>query len=362
METKMTNFLEFAISHVLKITEKDSPILLEVRNNKLFVATKTNFHKLILESNFTSPDFRAVISSEIAREAQSMLLGDFELHEDFIQFKNKSNKTKIALLKDNISLMDLARGYEKNNNAVFDGIELRDAFFYTKHASNDKSIGDVVLRGFHLTLNESSAEIMASNGAILSLVKVNQKDIEFSKNQVLILNPDFFSLIKTFGDEEVKVGFNENMISLTQTTENFTLRAVSALVSGKQPLPYDTVIKAAKSNVKLSCVVTKKSFIDAVKDVKVFSPDNKSTLKLYKTGELEIKADGSRGEAVREIEVSSIRNPNDENFEVRLNVEYLLNYLSGNKSELISVGFSEPLAPIVFEDSYGVEVLAPLRN
>lgn len=358
----MNNVLEFGISTVLKIADKESPILIEVRNNRLFIGTNTNYHKLIFESSLTMEDFRAVISSEIAREAASMFLGDFEIHEDFIQFKNKTNKTKISLLKNSISLMELARGYEKSNNATFDGSELINAFSYTKHASNDKSIGDVVLRGFHFTLNDSTAEVMASNGAILSLVKVNQMDVDFNQSKTLLLNPDFFSLIKTFGNEELKIGFNENAISLQQVTSDFTLRAVSSLIAGKQALPYENVIKTAKNGVKISCVVTKKSFLDAVKDVKVFSSDSKSTLKLFNTGELEIQADGTRGEAVREIDVSSIRNPNDDNLEVKLNIDYLFNYLSGNKSDLISIGFSDSLSPVVFEDSYGVEILAPLRN
>jgi len=357
------NIFEFGISTVIKTADKDSSVLLEARSGKIYIGTSTNSHKVILESKYEGEDFRAIISSEIAREAQSMFLGRFTVHEDFIEFKNNSNKTKIALTKSNISLMDLARGYEKNNNAVFNAAELKNGFSYTKHASNDKSIGDIVLRGFHFTLGHEVTEIMASNGAMLSFVKVNQANLDFHTNQVLLLNPDFYSLIKTFNDDgEIKIGFNENAVSLTQTSDYFTIRAVSSLLSGKTPLQYEKVVASAKQSVKASYVVPKKSFLDAVRDIKVFSADSKTIISIFNTGEIEISSNGTRGEATRQLEVASYKNPEDKNVAIRINTDYLFNYLSGNKAELISIGASEPLSPIIFEDSYGIEVMAPLRN
>jgi DNA polymerase III sliding clamp (beta) subunit (PCNA family) len=357
------NILEFGISMALRVADKDSSILLEARSGKIFIGTSTAANKLILESKYDGNDFRAIISSEIARDTQSMFLGEFSVHDDFIEFKNQSKKTKIALTKSNISLIDLARGYEKNNNALFNASELKTSFLYTRHASNDKTIGDIVLRGFHFTLNHDHAEIMASNGAMLSLVKVNQNNLEFNSNQVLILNPDFFNLIKTFQDDgDIHLGFNEMAVSMMQTSEYFTLRAVSSLISGKNPLPYERVVETARKGVKSLYVVNKKSFLDSVKDVKVFSSESKATLTLFNTGEFEISTEGSKGQATRQVDVSTHKNPNDENINLKVNIEYLFNYLNGNKTELISVGVADSLSPIFFEDSYGIEVLAPLRN
>jgi len=359
----MDNIFELGISTVLKTADKESSVLLEARSGRLYIGTSTNYHKVILESSYEGDDFRAIISSEIAREAQSMFFGSFTMHDDFIEFKNNSNKTKIALTKGNISIMDLARGYEKNNNAVFASSEIKNAFSYTRHASNDKNIGDIVLRGFHFTLGHESAEVMASNGAMLSLVKINQNNVDFKDSQILLLNPEFISLIKVFGDEgELKIGFNESSVSVTQFSEYFTLRAVSSLLSGKSPLPYEKVISSAREGIKLSYVVNKKSFLEAVRDVRVFSSDTKTTISIFNTGEFELTSTGMRGEASRQVEVASYKNPADKNIDIRINIEYLFNYLSSNRSELISVGVSDPLSPVVFEDSYGVELMAPLRN
>jgi len=357
----MEDALREGLITVLKIA-KENPILIEKRTDQLYVGTYTEYHKVVYQTTVknTLENFKAIISAQIAKDLPDMISGDIEVDEASISFKNSSNKTKIALVQDSMSLTSLARGYEKENNASFNTNELREAFFYTRHASNDKTIGDLVMRGFHFTLNSSACEVMASNGAILSLVKLYQTNPDFDKSHVLLVNPDFFNVLKLLQGETTFVGFNENSVSLTSSNNNHTLRIISSLINGKN-LPYESVVSSARSSTKVRYVVDKRSFVDAVKQVKVFS-DKSIELKIFKTGEFEVSTEGTLGSANRDVKVVSYENPIDENFLLKVNVEMLFSYLSANKEEFISINVKSDGDPIVFEDNFGLDILAPLRQ
>lgn len=357
----MEDALREGLITVLKIA-KENPILIEKRADQLYVGTHTEYHKVVYQTPVknTLENFKAVISAQIAKDLPDMISGDIEVDESSLSFRNASNKTKVALVQDSISLTSLARGYEKENNASFNTNELREAFFYTRHASNDKTIGDLVMRGFHFTLNPSACEVMASNGAILSLVKLYQTNPDFNKSHVLLLNPDFFNVLKILQGENTTIGFNENSISLTSSNDNHTVRIISALINGKN-LPYEGVVSSARSSVRVKYVVEKRSFLEAVKQVKVFS-EKSAEIKIFKTGEFEVSSDGDSGSANREVKVVSYENPVDENFVIKINVEMLFSYLSANREEFVSIGVKSELEPVVFEDNFGLDILAPLRQ
>jgi len=356
----MEDALRDGLITILKIA-KEKPILVEKREGQLYVGTHTEYHKVVYQTSVknTLENFKAVIAPEIAKDLPDMIVGDITVDENSMSFVNASNKTKIALSQEPISLVSLAKGYEKDNNASFNTSELREAFFYTRHASNDKTIGDLVMRGFHFTLNPNACEVMASNGAILSLVKLYQTDPDFNKSHVLLLNPDFFNVLKILQGETTLIGFNENSISLTSQDDSHTIRVISSLVSGKS-LPYENVVSSALSSSKVKYVLERRSFLEAVKQVKVFS-EKSAVLKIFKTGEFEIETEGSFGNANREIKVVSYKNDNDENFLIKVNVQMLFSYLSSSREELISVGIKANDEPIVFEDNFGLDILAPLR-
>lgn len=357
----MEDALREGLVTVLKVA-KDNPILIEKRNDQLYVGTYTEYHKIIYQTSIKNDksDFKAVIPASIAKNVPDMILGDVLIEDSCITFVSDSNKTKISLVEDSINLVNLARGYEKENNAEFNTTELKEAFFYTKHASNDKTIGDLVMRGFHFTLKNSECEVMASNGATLSLVKLFQTNIDFSKETVLLVNPEFFNAIKVLEGEFTKVGFNENSVSLTSTTDNYTLRIISSLVNGNS-LPYENVVLSAQQNSQVSYVISRRSFLEAVKQVKVFS-EKSVLLKFFNTGEFEVESESSSGSATRSIEVKSYENELDKNFNLKVNVEMLFSYLLSTKQEFISVSIKDNESPILFDDNFGINILATLRQ
>lgn len=347
------------IVNLLKIA-KGNPFLLECRNKKLYIGTFTEYHKVVYESDVDFEDFRAVISSEMARDIVDIISDDFEVTSDYIQFKNKNNKTKVNLVKEAISLSDLAKGYEKIKVAHFNGKELKDAFSYVKHASNDKSLGDTVLRGFHFTLNSNKAEIMASNGFVMSVVPIQQLNDEFEESITLLLNADFFSITRLLSDDIIKVGYNETSVSLTSEQENYTIRIITSLTKGNA-LPYKRVLGDTIPANKNIFVLDKESFLSAAKQAKIFS-EKRSIMKFYNTGEVDIISSGDRGETKNEVDVKSfmLSTEEQESLEIKINSDYLLKFLQSVKSEAVSVKLNTESTPIIFDDNFGTELIAPL--
>ena len=351
--------LKEGLIEILKIAGKN-PILIECRNNVLYVGTYTDYHKFIYESPVQYENFSVVISADIAKDLPDMIFGTMKVGEGFLQFSDNKNNIKISLSEDDISLKKLARGFVKENVASFVGSDFRNAFNYTRHASNDKSIGDVVLRGFHFLIKTDSSEVMASNGSMLSLVNINQTSPEFNSSELLLLNSDFIRLLKLFGDEEVFVGFNENSVSVFQEKENYTIRAITARTSGKD-LPYQSVIDSTKDSVLYHYVVDKAEFSRLIKQLKVFS-EERSSLTFYSTGEFTVSSSGKSGESSFEVPVLSHGDFPENNIEIKMNVSNLHSYLNASRSDTVKISIKDELSPMLLEDSFGLEILAPLRK
>lgn len=350
------------IVNLLKIA-KGNPFLLECRSNKLYIGTYTDYHKVIYETPMNHQDFRAIISNEIARDIVDLISEDFIVTEEFMEFKNSGNKTKVKLLKEPITLSDLAKGYEKTDTADFNGKEFKDAFSYVKHASNDKSLGDTVLRGFHLTINSNKAEVMASNGFVMSVVPVQQINQDFNQSAILLLNHDFFSVTRLLSDGVIRLGYNEKSVSLTCEEESYTIRIITSLTKGN-PLPYQRVLSETLPLNKNVYVLDKESFLFSAKQARIFS-EARASIKFYYTGEVDIFSEGERGETKNSVEVKkySIQTNLEEKnglMEVKINSDYLLKFIQSVKSEFISVKINNETSPIIFDDNFGTEMIAPL--
>lgn len=350
------------IVNLLKIA-KGNPFLLECRDKKLYIGTYTDYHKVIYETSMNHEDFRAIVSNEIARDIVDLISDDFTVTEEYMEFKNSGNKTKIKLLKEPITLSDLAKGYEKTDTAEFNGKEFKDAFSYVKHASNDKSLGDTVLRGFHLTINSNKAEVMASNGFVMSVVPLQQINENFNQSTILLLNHDFFSVTRLLSDEKVKLGYNENSVSLTCEEESYTIRIITSLTKGN-PLPYQRVLSETLPNNKNVYVLDKESFLFSAKQARIFS-DSKASIRFYSTGEVDIFSTGDRGETKNSVQVKQYALHTDLEgknglLEVKINSDYLLRFIQSVKSDLVSVKLNDEKSPIMFDDNFATEMIAPL--
>lgn len=352
--------LQLGLSGLLKVA-KGNPLLIEVKSNKLFMGTYSDYHKVVYEFPCDHEDFRAVFSDDIVKDLPHLVSGDFTVSENSITFKRGKDRTDISLSKEPITLTGLSKGYEKKNLAHFLGSEIRSAFSYVKHASNDKSLGDVVLRGFHLTLDSNKAEVMSSNGFMLSVVPVQQTNDEFNQSDILILNSDFFNAVKLVDDEyDVHIGYNDSALSLTQEADGYILRVITSLTKGN-PLPYQKVLKEVEPRNKTQYVVDKNSFVDALRGITIFSED-RAEFGFYNTGEVSIFTSGDRGSATREVDVKSFTLEEDlqDSIKINFNPTYLTSFLSSVKSEELSINLAGPKSPVLFLDNFGKEVISPL--
>lgn len=345
---------------IISKLQKDSPVLIEVRSDKLFVGTYTANQKVVYETSYKHEPFRAVISTEMSKILPEVASDEFSVDEHSLTFKNGKDKTVISLLTEGINLSELAKGYEKDELVSVDGEELRNAFEYTRHAANDKSIGDVVFRGFHLNLKPDVIEVVATNGAILSLVKVKQNRIEYEESEVLLLNSEFYGIAKSLDSEyPVSIAHNENSVSVTQKTGSYTVRFISAKTKGT-PLDYSTVMKNAKSITDITYVVDKQSFLSSLRQVRHFS-EGSVTLSFYNTGEFTLDSSSQSGEVKREVSVKSFLNENDKNISINTQSELLFRYIASVKAEYLSIHLKGESTPLFLEDGFGEEVIAPLR-
>ena len=352
--------IQAGLSSVLKIA-KDSPVLVESRGGKLFVGTYTDHHKVVYETPHADDNFKFVVSTEMATLLSEIMFGELVIEESSLVVSNKRDRTEISTLNSDITLLSLAKGYEKSSLIKFPAKELKAAFNYTRHASNDKKIADTVLQGFHLKLSPSSAEIMASNGVILSLVSLYHGDVNFSESKILLLNGDFFNLLKIFSDEgEIGISYNENSISVTQQGPDFVIRAISALTKGN-PLGYTGVVESSRNSVNMSFSVDRIEFTDAVRQIRLFSEENnKCTLSITSDDKVIVRAVGKKGKADREI--PCIFTKRNKDIEISMNIQYLLSYLSGSRGERILIGTSGEESPLCMEDGFGIELIAPLKK
>jgi DNA polymerase III sliding clamp (beta) subunit (PCNA family) len=352
--------IKSALSSVLKIA-KDSPVLVESRGEKLFVGTYTDYHKVVYETPYNGDSFKFVISTEMATLLSEIMFGEFIIDDSSVVVSNNRDRTEISTLVSDITLLSLAKGYEKSSLLKFSAKEIKSAFNYTRHASNDKKIADTVLHGFHLKLSPSSAEVMASNGAMLSLFSIYHGDMNFSESKILLLNGDFFNLLKTFSDEgEIGLSYNENSISLTQYGQGFTIRAISALTKGN-PLGYTSVVESSKNSVNMSFSVDRVELMDAVRQIKLFSEENnRCTISITPEDKIVVSSVGKKGKADREIPCLFVKK--NKAIDVSINIQYLLSYLSSARGDRILIGTSGEDSPVCMEDGFGIELIAPFKK
>lgn len=355
------------LSKVLKFAGKN-PILVEARKGRLFVGAKNDFNSVVFEtSSELNEDFRFELNADVVSNTVSMMIGDFFIGDGFIEFKSGSNKTKIAASSMNnnatLSLMRLASGYEKTKVAVFDGSIFSSVFSYAKHASNDKTIGDVVLRGAHFSLKDDYAEVMTSNGYIMSTAKIRRlKSQEDANSSIMILNEEFFNTIKLFSDEKVYLGFNDRAVTLESEIEDYKIRVITSLVAtqNNSSYPYERVIETTESSAKHRYSLDKKELLNFVKELKFFCSDNKIHLNIFNTGEMELFVSGTSGSGVRALSYTDNENPSENNLDIKFNVEYLYNYLANLSSQTLILKVNDDKSPVLFEDDLGKTILAPL--
>jgi DNA polymerase III sliding clamp (beta) subunit (PCNA family) len=348
----------------LKIT-KEAPVILEARSNNLFIGTHNTYHSVVVECPTEWEDFKVVLSFNTAKELPKSISGDklsLEITEQrTLKLISKGVKLNLSLLDNSaLSLNSLVTKYSKNHVWVVDGTEFNDALDRVRHAANDKSIGDVVLRGYHLTRKSSGLEFMASNGATMAVSSVPLKNPEATEEGVLLLNPEFNQVSQLLSGD-TSMGFSEDAISLESHSGGTTLRVVSLLTKGKS-FDYDSVIKKVEGN-KLFASFDAKTLADAVKRTDFFTDEankNKIIFNINANGTAAIHSSNYYGESSVHLQV--VEHNLEDDIALEISGVYFLNYLSSLRSSTVTIYMTDEGMPIRLEDGLTTEVIVLLRK
>lgn len=348
----------------LKIT-KEAPVIVEARSGKLFIGTHNEYHSVIFECPTTWKDFKAVLSFNIAKELPRSISGGkvhFEVLENHtLNFASKGVKLNLALLDNSsLALSTLIKKYVKETMWEVNGNGFNEALERVRHAANDKSLGDVVLRGYHLRKKGGALEFMASNGATLSVSSAQLLNSDEAVEGTLLLNPEF-SQVANLLVGKTRIGFSEDSISLESSSDDKTLRVVSLLTRGK-PFDYDSVLNKVKAN-ELSASFDAKTLADAVKRTDFFTDEankNKIRFVLNNNGTASVHSGNHYGES--SIHLEMVEHNLEEDLELELSGTHFLNYLTSLKSSTVTIYIGDDTVPIRIEDGLTTEVIVLFRK
>jgi len=350
------------LKSILRIT-KEAPILIEVKSGRMMIASHNNFHSVIFEMQTDMEDFKIVIPEKLARQLPQQIKNRFDLRidpdeEKAVLFSDGVKLDLSILSPEAMSLNRLAKHYEKESVWTLNGLQFKTALDRIMHSANDKTIGDIVLRGYHMSIADGEVEMMASNGAAMSVTKfpVNEGDLDY----MFLLNQDFFTAAKLLHDDEILVSYNDNAITLQAIGENSTLRIISSLTKGdafKYHKVMEQVLEPKQNNESKTCVLHTKELKETLKKMNFFFDDSSK----YRI-EMEITPDSvvfssSNMYGSTKNQVSLISTTVEEPMTIYLSGTNLYSYLNSIKSEQVEMSVLGSKSPVLFIDDLGLEIL-----
>lgn len=351
------------LTSILKIT-KEAPVLLEVKNGRLIIASHNNFHSVIFEMQTDLEDFKVVLPEKLARQLPRQIKNTIDLtiddEENKLTIKSEGVKLNTATLgKDSMSLSSLVKHYTKEETWTLNGAQFKEAINKAMHSANDKSIGDIVLKGYHLSFKQDEAELMASNGAAMTVITFPVSSYE-EDEKLFLLNQDFFSAANLLHDGEVTLAYNTHAVTLFSKTDDSSIRIVSSLTQG-QPLNYqkvmDMVYEPERNKESVFGYVNTKELKEAMKKMTFFFDDtSKYRIKLDIDSDRIIFNSGNMyGETKNQIRFmdTTVEDP----ITLYLSGANLNSYLSSVKSETIKLTVKDDKTPVLFSDDLGIEIL-----
>lgn len=347
---------------VLKIT-KDAPFLVEARSGKLYMASHNDFHSVIYECPTNWKDFKFVLSADVAKQLPQQIREKVDLLIDTVNnkvtLKSKGVKLNLNTLdKDSLSLTRLVKHFQKDMTWTVDGDVFKGAFSLVKHAANDKEIGDIVLKGYHLAQRQDAVELMASNGAMLAVTDIPAEGKV--EDEVLLLNQEF-DVAASLMFSNLRIGYNDKAVSMESKDDGRIIRTISALTTGNA-FPYRTVIESAQKANLNHYEFDKGEFRDALKKLSFFmNADTKYKIKVtVGSDRIELETSNLYGKSQAQVRILDANQ--DEPLEFYISGENLLKYLQSTPAKTVTLYINDNSSPVYFEDGISVEVLVLFDN
>lgn len=340
-----------SLGDALKIS-KEAPVLITSEGGKTSIGTFSSYHSVVFTMETDLADFSAVVPNELARQLQRTLNESrlkFETEGNTLTARAKGVKLTVPLSTEKITLESLLTKYSDKKTHELNGELFNQAVVRVKPSANDKSIGDVVLRGYHMTTDDGIIEVMATNGAVLTTVAV-PCDSKL-KDSTVLLNPEFH-LISQFLEEDSAFAQEEATLSLYSKGKERETFAVTNFTKGN-PVPYSKVIEAAQKN-EVTFKVNNKEFLDALKGVAYFADETKKNrIELTALPEgLVISSNNSQGNSVVELSIDEVEGIPEAGISMATSHDNLIGYFGATKSLLTEIRIKDSKSPIYLTDGF----------
>jgi hypothetical protein len=350
------------LSDILKVS-RESPILLTCKGGTTSIGTYSSYHSVVYACDTDLDDFTAVISNEVARQLQR------SLNENGLKIVQTAGglkiicaglKTTVATLTENITLTKLLSKYSGDETHSVNGELLKQAFVRVKPSADDKSIGDVVLRGYHMTTNAETLELMATNGAVLTTVLIPcESELD---NSTVLLNPEFHHLASLLPNENISLRQAKDTLSVYAETEDSKMFAVSNFTSGS-PVPYASVVESAMKNPIVVRFNTR-DFLEGLRKLSFFTDEslrNKVEITVFEDL-ITLYANNSHGDFLVELGVDESHNIPLAGLKMVTSHSNLIGFFNSSKSLTTEMRMQDSKSPIYLTDGFVHQVAVLHHN
>lgn len=345
-------------------------MIVEAREQRLFIGTYSPHHSLIMEVPTDWDDFKIVLTGEVSQELLKVMKEtiSFTPSDDGQTVTVHTAGTKLNLRtldKRVLTLGMLAKQFVHNKTWEMSGTDLADAVTRIRHSANNAAISDVVMKSYHISHLPKDGgvgvlELMTTTGSSMSLttLPVGSTD-EFGVEKItVIISPEFHQIAALVDGGNVTFGLADGVESMSVTCEypdeDTILRAITARTTGT-PIPYESVLGPLREEDKFF-TIDRKEFLEAVSHANFFSSKSSSRKldALLADKKLVLSANNAHGSTSTQIKVEDqVRG-----LTFSISGDLLRSYLSSSKGGKIEVFGKDNSTPLLFKDGLSEEVIS----
>jgi len=212
------------------------------------------------------------------------------------------------------------------------------------------------LTGALLILKEKSIELVSTDGHRLAYTAKSSNDLKLNEEIRVIVAKKTLSELRKIEDEEVEFDFDES--NLFFKVKNRTL--ISRIIEGKFP-NFEEVIPVGNPNL---VIVPREEMTNAIRRVSLLSSERSRGIKFFvEKNQIRLfSSNPEMGEARDKLDV----NYEGENLEIGFNSQYLLDFLTVVKTDLIRFELKDENSAVLMrpekeEDLKFLSVLMPMK-
>lgn len=391
--------LSKVLNNIVKI-DKDVQVFIRSHNGSLEVVGYTPLQKVKYVFTLlptTLPDSLLVLSKDTASRLATLLIegreGDTQssqedelktlsIKDNTLIVQRSTKRTVVNAIKPTTALTnEFLKSHSDTATAIAKAPvfnlslqSLENVIKYTSHASNDTSIGDIVLQGFHVLVKTGSRELelMASNGIIMALSSIDIEpvaNVPTTGDKLLLVNRLLKSLPGLCFGETVQFFYTDEYVAFLSSdpTQGVTGTITYSLTKGKG-VDYRNIVDKVVDSSKDSATLRKSVLLSAVNNALLFSDEDnhhKTTFHISNNGgvgSITVGAKSTYGEHSETVFDVNVTAPTTFTLNCSIFKKCLMAIPSSDCAVVIRYITTNPVSPILVETPYLVELIAPTKG